>query len=94
MSTGKMHDDEIEVPVTLVRRLLAAQFPRWGELPMERVPSAGTDNAMFRLGDDLVVRLPRIPWAISQVEREHRWLPRLEPSLPLAIPTPLAKGTP
>jgi aminoglycoside phosphotransferase (APT) family kinase protein len=94
MSTGKMHDDEVEVPAELIRRLLAAQFPRWAELPIERVTSAGTDNAMFRLGDDMVVRMPRIPWASSQVEREHRWLPKLAPSLPLAIPTPLAKGTP
>ena len=94
MSTGKMHDDEVEVPAELVRRLLAEQFPQWADLPLAHVPSAGTDNSMFRLGDDLVVRLPRIPWAISQVEREHRWLPKLASSLPLAIPTPLAKGTP
>ncbi len=94
MSTRKMHDDEVEVPTELVQRLLAEQFPAWAGLPLARVTSAGTDNAMFRLGDDLVVRLPRIPWAISQVERERRWLPRLAPSLPLAIPTPLAKGTP
>ncbi len=94
MSTGKMHDDEVEVPAELVRRLLAGQFPAWADLPLARVRSAGTDNAMFRLGDEFVVRLPRIPWAISQVEREHRWLPRLAPSLPLAIPTPMAKGAP
>jgi aminoglycoside phosphotransferase (APT) family kinase protein len=93
MSTGKMHDDEVDVDAELVRRLVAAQFPRWADLPIERIRSAGTDNAMFRLGDDMVVRLPRQPSAVSQVEREHRWLPRIARSLPLAVPTPLAKGT-
>jgi aminoglycoside phosphotransferase (APT) family kinase protein len=94
MPTRKMHDDEIDVPPELVRGLLAEQFPHWADLPLARVSSAGTDNAMFRLGDDMVARLPRIPWAISQVEREHRWLPRLAPFLPMSIPRPLAKGSP
>jgi aminoglycoside phosphotransferase (APT) family kinase protein len=94
VATHKMHDDEIEISAELVRRLLAEQFPRWANLSIVRVTSAGTDNAMFRLGDELLVRLPRIPWAISQVEREHRWLPELAPHLPLAIPTPLARGEP
>ena len=75
-------------------RLLAAQFPQWADLPIEPVPSAGTDNALYRLGDDMVVRLPRIDWAVEQVDKEHQWLPRLAPHLPLAIPVPLAKGTP
>jgi len=89
-----MHPDEADTDVSLVRRLLAAQFPQWAELPVEPVCSAGTDNAIYRLGDDLAVRLPRIQWATAQVEKEHRWLPRLAPRLPLAIPVPLAKGTP
>ena len=59
-----------------------------------RSDSAGTDNAIYRLGDDMAVRLPRIHWATGQVEKEHEWLPRLAPLLPLAIPVPLAKGMP
>lgn len=94
MPVGKMHADEVEADVSLVGRLLVAQFPHWGELPIERVRSAGTDNALYRLGADMVVRLPRIHWAIGQVEKEHRWLPRLAPHLPLAIPVPLAEGMP
>jgi aminoglycoside phosphotransferase (APT) family kinase protein len=58
------------------------------------VPSAGTDNALYRLGRDMVVRLPRIDWAVGQVEKEQRWLPKLAQHLPLAIPVPLAKGVP
>ena len=91
---SRMHIDEVETNVSLAARLLAAQFPQWAGLPIEPVPSAGTDNALYRLGDDLVVRLPRIHWAIEQVEKEHRWLPRLAPFLPLALPVPLAKGEP
>ncbi len=94
MPAGKMHAGEVETGVPLVRRLLAAQFPQWADLPIEPVQSAGTDNAIYRLGDDMAVRLPRIHWATAQVDKEHQWLPRLAPLLPLTIPVPLAKGTP
>jgi aminoglycoside phosphotransferase (APT) family kinase protein len=89
-----MHADQVETHVSLVGRLLAAQFPQWARLPIEPVPSAGTDNALYRLGSGMVVRHPRIHWATGQVEKEHRWLPRLAPHLPLAIPAPLAMGRP
>ena len=94
MSTSKMHADEVETDVFLVRQLLAEQFPHWAELPIQPVLSAGTDNAIYRLGDNMAVRLPRIHWATGQVEKEHHWLPRLAPLLPLAIPVPLAMGSP
>lgn len=91
---GKMHADEVAVPPELVTRLLAEQFPHWANLPLAPVPSAGTDNALYRLGDEMAVRLPRIHWAVGQVEKEMRWLPKLAPRLPLAIPQPLALGEP
>lgn len=94
MSGGKMHVDEVDTDVALALRLLAAQFPQWADLAIVPVPSAGTDNALYRLGDDMVVRLPRIPSATGQVNKEHQWLPRLAPLLPLAIPLPVAKGMP
>jgi aminoglycoside phosphotransferase (APT) family kinase protein len=94
MPAEKMHADEVDTDVSLVGRLLAAQFPQWADLPIEPVHSAGTDNAIYRLGDDMAVRLPRIQWATGQVDKEHRWLPRLAPLLPLAIPVLLAKGRP
>lgn len=89
-----MHADEVDTDPSLVRRMLAAQFPQWAELRIEPVPSAGTDNALYRLGDDMVVRMPRMPWAAGQVDKEQRWLPVLAPRLPLAVPVPLAKGLP
>lgn len=94
MTANKMHDDEVETSVALVARLLSAQFPQWADLPITPVSSAGTDNALYRLGDKLAVRLPRVSWATGQVDKEQQWLPRLAPFLPLAIPTPLAKGEP
>jgi aminoglycoside phosphotransferase (APT) family kinase protein len=90
----KMHADEVETDVSLVRRLLTAQFPQWADLRIEPVLSAGTDHAIYRLGSDMSVRLPRIHWAVGQVEKEWEWFPKLAPHLPLAIPTPLAKGAP
>ena len=89
-----MHPDEVLTTPELVRRLLAAQFPHWAELPIQRVASAGTDNALYRLGEALVVRLPRIHWAVGQVEKEHHWLPRFASQLPLTVPVPLAMGAP
>jgi aminoglycoside phosphotransferase (APT) family kinase protein len=74
--------------------LVAAQFPQWAHLPIRRVRSAGTDHAIYRLGADMAVRMPRIAWAVEQVEKEQRWLPRLAAHLPLEIPTPLAHGRP
>ena len=90
----KMHENEQHIDAALVRQLLAAQFPEWAEYSLRRLESAGTDNALFRLGDDLLVRLPRIDWATEQVEKECRWLPDLALHLPLAISVPLAKGEP
>jgi aminoglycoside phosphotransferase (APT) family kinase protein len=93
-SSGKMHVDEVDVDAALVSRLLAAQFPQWADLSIEPIHSAGTDNAIYRLGSEMAVRLPRIEAATGQVDKEHQWLPRLAPHLPLAIPVPLAKGKP
>jgi aminoglycoside phosphotransferase (APT) family kinase protein len=94
MRTRKMHSDEVDTDMPLVGRLLAGQFPQWADLSIEPVRSAGTDNALYRLGEDMVVRLPRIHWATGQVAKEQQWLPRLAPHLPLAIPVPLAMGAP
>jgi aminoglycoside phosphotransferase (APT) family kinase protein len=80
--------------VALVERLLTEQFPHWTDLPIEPVLPMGTDNALYRLGDDMVVRLPRRPRDSIVLEKERRWLPKLAPLLPLAVPVPLAEGTP
>lgn len=91
---ARMHDDEIDHDVEIVRELLAAQQPQWADLPIAFVPSTGTDNALYRLGDDLVVRLPLRPGSTRQIDRVHRWLPVLAPHLPLRVPVPVATGAP
>ena len=89
-----MHTDELSIETPLVRRLLEEQFPEWSPLRLEGVPSTGTDNALYRLGDDVVVRLPRIEWATGAIAKDFRWLPLLAPPLPVPIPAPLARGRP
>lgn len=94
MTFRRMHPGEFATDVSLVHRLLSAQFPHWAHLPIRRVASAGTDNALYRLGEDLAVRLPRIHWAAELAHKEWQWLPKLALHLPLPIPAPLAKGAP
>ncbi|MEV7292471.1 aminoglycoside phosphotransferase family protein [Streptomyces microflavus] len=79
---------------TLVRTLIAAQFPHWADLPVRAVDASGTANAVYRLGDDKAVRLPRTEGSAADVATEHRWLPRLAPQLPVPVPAPLAQGAP
>jgi aminoglycoside phosphotransferase (APT) family kinase protein len=90
----KMHVDEIEVSDATVRGLVSSQFRQWSEKSLTRLPDSGTDSAIYRLGDELGIRLPRIHWAVEQVDKEWPWLRRLAPSLPISIPVPIGKGQP
>lgn len=93
MTAPRMHEDEVPTDEGLVRRLLRAQFPAWADLPIAPPLKVGTDNAIFRLGADMSVRLPRID-PEGQVGKVDAWLPRLGPHLPLRTPEPLAAGEP
>ena len=84
----------MDIDVSLVRELVASQFADWAHLPIERVEPNGWDNRTFRLGSEMSVRLPSHQRYAAQVEKEQEWLPRLGPLLPLAVPTPLARGVP
>lgn len=77
-----------------MRQLIADQHPRWSGLSLERVPSWGTDNALFRLGDDLVVRLPVHEASAHDLEREERWAPAVASGLPVRVPERVARGEP
>ncbi|MFE6713202.1 aminoglycoside phosphotransferase family protein [Streptomyces sp. NPDC057695] len=85
-------DEPPALDVEFVARLVAGRFPGWAGLPVRAVRSAGTDNVLFRLGDELVVRLPRAAHAVGQVEKEQRWLPLLAPHLPLDVPVPVGRA--
>ncbi|MFD0265041.1 aminoglycoside phosphotransferase family protein [Streptomyces sp. NPDC127106] len=89
-----MHTDEPDTGPSLVHRLIAQQFPRWAGLPVEPVDRHGTSHVMYRLGERMVVRLPRTAGAAEDIERECTWLPRLAPSLPVPVPVPLGQGAP
>lgn len=94
MNTGQLHPGMHPIDVNLVRRLIAEQFPRWAGLAVERIPSGGTVNAMYRLGDDMVVRLPLVQGGANDVSRERTWLPLLAPHLPTTVPEVLGEGQP
>jgi aminoglycoside phosphotransferase (APT) family kinase protein len=93
-ATTRMHADELDIDETLVRRLLAEQFPDWADRPLRRVEPAGTVNAIFRLGDDLSVRLARREGPTEPGGKEFEWLPRLATTLPVDVPVPVAQGRP
>ena len=90
----RMHDEEVEIDLELVQRLVAGQFPWLADLPITAVRSTGTVNAIYRLGDELYARLPRMMEWSSDRDKEWLWLPKLAPRLSLRIPKPVAKGRP
>jgi aminoglycoside phosphotransferase (APT) family kinase protein len=90
----RLHEDQTDTSVALVQRLLADQHPQWAELAVTRVDEFGTDHHLYRLGEDLVARLPIIDWAADQAHSDAAWLPRLAPHLPATLPVPLALGEP
>ena len=90
----RLHEDQVDTDVDLLRRLLADQLPEWADLPVTRVREFGTDHHLYRLGEDLVARLPIIGWAVAQAHSDATWLPRLAPHVPVALPVPLAWESP
>lgn len=89
-----MHEDEADIDADLVKRLVRGRFPQWAELPVERLASGGTVNAVYRLGDTLTVRLPLVADGVGDLEWAERWLPQLAPALPVTIPEVLGRGEP
>ena len=89
-----MHEGEVVATVDQVRALVRGQFPQWADLPVTAVPIGGSDHALFRIGGDLVARMPRMDWALGQAETDVRWLPVLAPHLPVPVPVPVATGEP
>ncbi len=93
MAASDMPAAELDIDASLVGALLAEQHPDLAHLPLAEIGS-GWDNAIFRLGDDFVVRLPRRQLAVPLVLHEQRWLPGLAPDLPLPVPAPVRVGVP
>lgn len=89
-----MHDGEVEIDAELVGRWVAEQFPHLADLPITEVRSTGTVNAIYRLGEHLCARLPRVREWAGALDREWRWLPQLAAELSLRVPEPVSKGHP
>lgn len=87
-----MLDGVIATDVSLVDELVRTQFPRWHGLPIREVAHGGTSNALYRLGDELAVRLPRREWARDGAGRESAVVPLVAPHVPVAVPEPVALG--
>lgn len=89
-----LHANEFAIDLALVERLLADQMPHWSGLPLRRLATSGTVSAAFRLGEDRLVRMPRIADFSGGPLREARWIPVFAPLVPLKVPNHLALGEP
>ncbi|MBF4162112.1 aminoglycoside phosphotransferase family protein [Nocardioides acrostichi] len=92
-----MHRDDSPTTAEQVATLVAEQMPQWAHLPVAPVTEQGTDHCLFRLGEELVARMPRVEWAAGQALRDAAWLPHLAPHaarVGVDLPVPLALGEP
>lgn len=89
-----LHEDEIPVDISLVRRLVDNQFPQYANLPLHKFGATGSTNIQFRLGADLLVRLPRQPNSRATIEKELHWTPIIGKHLPVAVPQFVGVGEP
>lgn len=92
----RMHDNEFEINETIIKALLKNQRPEWANLPLKSIQSSGTDNTLFRLGNQYVVRLPRIEWEMGSIrksiDKEYEWIPQIARCLKMPISEPVFKG--
>jgi aminoglycoside phosphotransferase (APT) family kinase protein len=89
-----VHADDLPIDAALVRSLVASQFPSLAGLPVRAVPSTGTVNAIFRLGDELVVRLPRTARWAQDLRHEIAVTAVVAPRVTLAVPSVVELGSP
>ena len=94
MPPPRLHDDQVDVDEALARRLLGEQMPEYAAMPLRRVRSGGTENAVFRLGEELAVRMPIHPGGVGGLLKEVRWLPAVSGHLSLQVPELVATGSP
>ncbi len=89
-----LHADELPVDEALVARMIAEQLPEYASVPVRRLTASGSSNSLFRLGGELLVRVPRQPGGSSTILKEARWLPYLADALPTGVPEIVAVGEP
>lgn len=89
-----LHDDELPIDRDLVRALVDRDLPQYATLPLTPLGASGSTNLLFRLGDDLLVRMPRQPGNGDSITKERRWSPLMGSRLPVAVPQIVAVGEP
>lgn len=82
----------MDISVSLISELIKAQFPHWANLAIRPVEFSGIDNKTFRLGENMLIRMPSSQNYAPQVLKEQKLLPLLAPYLTLSIPKPVALG--
>jgi aminoglycoside phosphotransferase (APT) family kinase protein len=92
--TDPLHDDELPIDLSLVRALVDRALPEWSSLALTPLRATGSSNALFRLGDELLIRLPRQPGGSATIEKEAHWLPQIGPLLPVSVPEVVAVREP
>lgn len=90
MNTSK----KLNIPLSLVSNLIKEQFPAGASLPIKPVEKSGWDNRSFRLGEEMLIRLPSAEEYAEAVFKEQKWLPFLAQHLSYVIPKPIALGKP
>ena len=91
---SRLHSDELSIDVALVRRLVDTAFPQYADHDLAPTGDSGSSNALFRLGEDMLVRLPRQPGGGATIDKEARWLPFVGSRTTFAIPTVFGVGEP
>jgi aminoglycoside phosphotransferase (APT) family kinase protein len=90
----KLHKDEISIDTVLVRKLIDHEFPQFAGLTLSRLGASGSTNVQIRLGDHLLVRLPRQPGGSMTIDKEHHWTPAIGSHLPVTVPEFVGVGKP
>ena len=80
--------------ISIAENLIKQQFSPIENLSVKPAQATGSDNFIFRVGNDLLIRLPRHASSESQLKKEIKWLPLLSEVLPVSIPQIYFKGSP
>lgn len=90
----RLHRDELATSIELARQLIDREFPEYRGLPLHALGATGSSNVQYRLGDELLIRLPRQPGGGAQIEKERRWTERVGRHLPVSVPEIIGVGEP
>ena len=91
---SRFHADELHIDITLVRELVDRAFPEYAEDDLRHLNESGSSNALFRLGNDKLVRLPRQPGGGASIDKEASWLPYVAARVTVEVPGVVGVGEP